>query len=78
MKSLGIVRKIDPLGRVVLPKELRDTMDLPEGTPMAFYTDADSIVIREHKTHCEFCPGTDGLIPFGGKFVCQHCRDDLK
>lgn len=49
MKSTGIVRRIDDLGRVTLPKELRTTMDLPEGTPMEIYVDRDSIVIRKYQ-----------------------------
>ena len=49
MKSIGIVRKIDELGRVVIPKELRDTLALSEGTPMEILADAGSIVIRKHR-----------------------------
>lgn len=49
MKSTGIVRRIDNLGRVVLPKELRLTMGLPEGTPMEIYVDRDMIIIRKYQ-----------------------------
>ena len=49
MKSTGIVRKLDHLGRVVLPKELRRTMDLPEGTPMEIYIDGSRIVLRKYQ-----------------------------
>lgn len=49
MKSTGIVRRIDDLGRVVLPKELRRSMELPEGTPMEIYVDGDRIVLRKYQ-----------------------------
>ncbi len=49
MKNTGIVRRIDPIGRVTLPKELRRSLDLPEGTPMEIYTDGDSIVLRKYQ-----------------------------
>ena len=49
MKSTGIVRKLDHLGRIVLPKELRRTLDLPEGTPMEIYIDGNRIVLRKYQ-----------------------------
>ena len=49
MKSIGIVRHLDHLGRIVLPKELRRTLDLPEGTPMEIYTDGDRIALRKYR-----------------------------
>jgi transcriptional pleiotropic regulator of transition state genes len=49
MKSTGIVRKLDHLGRIVLPKELRRTLDLPEGTPMEIYIDGSRIVLRKYQ-----------------------------
>jgi transcriptional pleiotropic regulator of transition state genes len=63
---------------VVIPKELRNTMDLPEGTPMEFFVDGDNIIMRKYRASCEFCGGMDDLKPFGGKFVCGHCRDELR
>jgi len=78
MKSTGVTRSIDKLGRLVLPKELRDTMNLPEGTAMAFFTDADAIIIKKYQPGCEFCNSMSNLIEFGGKHVCGHCRDDMR
>ena len=77
MKSTGVTRKIDELGRIVLPKELRDTMDLPEGTPMAVFTEADGIILRRHQPGCVFCEGMKDLFWYGGKHVCGDCRDDM-
>jgi transcriptional pleiotropic regulator of transition state genes len=75
MKALGIVRKIDPLGRVVLPKELRNTMGLPEGTPMEIFSDADCIIIRKYQPTCAICGSSDvveGLAKHGVK-LCRKC-----
>jgi transcriptional pleiotropic regulator of transition state genes len=78
MKVLGVTRPIDHLGRIGLPKELRDTMDLPENTVMAFFTEDDTIILRKHQTGCVFCGSMDRLTEFGGKNVCECCRDDFK
>ena len=78
MKSTGMVRKIDNLGRLVLPKETRDIMNLPEGTPMEFFIDGDSIILRKFQTGCTFCGSLDGLKEFGGQYVCEHCREVLR
>jgi transcriptional pleiotropic regulator of transition state genes len=75
MKALGIVRHIDDLGRVVLPKELRNTMGLPEGTPMEIFTDGDCIIIRKYQPTCAICGSSDvveGLAKHGVK-LCQGC-----
>lgn len=77
MKATGVTRAIDQLGRVVIPKELRDTMKLPVGTPMAFFTEADSIIMRKHQSGCEFCGSMHKLFWYGGKNVCDHCREDI-
>jgi transcriptional pleiotropic regulator of transition state genes len=77
MKSIGIVRKVDFLGRVVLPKELRGTMDLPEGTPMEIFVDGEAIVLKKYQPGCVFCGAIDVDL-FKGKNVCGGCRSDLR
>lgn len=76
MKSTGIVRKIDPLGRLVLPKELRKVMHLEEGTPMEFYTDGNKIVISKHSPNCIFCGG-EGTKMLNRMAVCKDCISKL-
>ncbi|WP_432352443.1 AbrB/MazE/SpoVT family DNA-binding domain-containing protein [Sporosarcina sp. A2] len=49
MRNIGVVRKVDHLGRIVIPKELRETMHLPEGQPLEFFTEEDHIVLRSYK-----------------------------
>lgn len=65
MRSTGIVRKVDEFGRVVLPMELRRTMDIQEGQPMEIFTDADGkIVLRKYEPDCLFCHSADNLMTF--------------
>lgn len=78
MKAIGITRQIDPLGRVVLPKELRDTMDLPEGTPMEIFIDGNTIILKKYEPGCIFCGQVVGVQQFNGKNICPVCRHDLK
>ena len=78
MKSTGIVRSIDALGRLVMPKEIRKVNSWSEFDAMEFFTDADTVIIRKYQPGCEFCGGMHELRPFGGKQVCGHCIDDLR
>ena len=75
MKATGIVRKIDPLGRVVLPKELRNTMGLPEGTPMEIFTEGDSIILRKYQPTCAICGSSDIVerLAATGVKLCRRC-----
>ena len=78
MKNTGIVRKMDELGRIVLPKELRDVMGIEERTPLEIFTDGDAIVLKKHETACAFCGNTEGLSAFHGKQICAACLEQLK
>lgn len=76
MKSTGIVRLVDELGRIVLPIELRRVLDLEEGDPVEFFYDDDkqSIMIRKYRAEeCLFCKGTIQLRYFKERFICAHC-----
>ena len=78
MKATGIVRKIDELGRVVLPIELRRTMNLEVWDPVEIFLDGDSIVLRKYESACLFCGGTHNLTSFRGKQICGDCLRQLK
>jgi AbrB family transcriptional regulator, transcriptional pleiotropic regulator of transition state genes len=78
MKATGIVRKVDELGRVVIPKELRRTMDIQEGDPLEIFVDGQNIMLRKYQPACHFCGGTEGAEHFKGKLVCANCRAELK
>ena len=79
MKSLGIIRKIDELGRIVLPKELRDNFNLSQGDSLEIYTDKDStIVLKKHSPSCIFCGSESYLKEYKGNLICRQCIDDLR
>ena len=78
MKSTGIVRKIDELGRVVLPIELRRTMNLEVRDPVEIFMEGDSIVLRKYEASCLFCGGIRQLTVFRGKQICSDCLRQLK
>ncbi len=65
MKSTGIVRKVDELGRIVLPVELRRTMDIAEKDALEIYVDGNSIVLRKYRPSCIFCDSTKDVRPSG-------------
>ena len=78
MKSTGIVRKIDELGRIVLPIELRRTLEFGEKDAVEIYVEQDSIILKKYRTTCAFCPNTDNIMSFKGKYICADCIAQLK
>lgn len=78
MKATGIVRRIDELGRVVLPIELRRTMNLEVRDPVEIFMDGDSIVLRKYEAACLFCGDSHQLVVFRGKQICADCLRQLK
>ncbi|MGI6129179.1 MAG: AbrB/MazE/SpoVT family DNA-binding domain-containing protein [bacterium] len=73
MKSTGIVRKVDELGRVVIPIELRRTLDIAERDALEIYVDSDRIVLKKYQPACVFCNSAENVASFHGKNVCQKC-----
>ena len=73
MKSTGITRKVDDLGRIVLPIELRRTMDIAVRDELEIYLEADQIILRKHGPKCIFCGSTHDLVSYRNKDVCQSC-----
>ena len=73
MRSTGIVRKVDELGRIVLPIELRRTLDIAERDELEIYMDDDKVVLRKYEPSCLFCADNRGLVTYMGKNVCISC-----
>ena len=73
MKSTGIIRKVDELGRIVLPIELRRTLDIAERDELEIYMENDRIVLQKFAPSCVFCASSRGLVTYRGKNVCQEC-----
>ena len=77
MKSTGIVRKVDELGRIVLPIELRRTLDIAEREALEIYVDGSAIVLKKYQPACIFCGNARDVSTYKGKNVCVNCRRDL-
>ncbi len=73
MKSTGIIRKVDELGRIVLPIELRRTLDIAEKDEIEIFMDNDQIVLQKFEPSCIFCGSSKMLITYRGKNVCREC-----
>ena len=78
MKSTGIVRKVDELGRIVLPIELRRTLDIAEKDCLEIYMDGSSIVLKKYQPSCIFCDDAKSITLFRGKNICSKCIQELK
>ena len=77
MKSTGIVRKVDDLGRVVIPIELRRTLDIGEKDGLEIYVDNDRIILRKYEPACVFCGSANDVVVFKSKNVCNECLSTL-
>ena len=78
MKSTGIVRKVDELGRIVLPIELRRTLDIEIKDSLEIYVENDSIILKKYEPTCIFCGEGNNVINYGDKNICRECLEKLK
>lgn len=73
MKSTGIIRRVDELGRIVIPIELRNKLKIAEKDPIEIYVDGSSIVLKKIEETCVFCGSTKNVKKYKDKFVCDKC-----
>ena len=78
MKSTGITRRVDELGRVVLPIELRRTLDISEKDPIEIYVEGNAIILKKHELNCVFCGSSEKILAFKEKNICPSCLAALK
>ena len=78
MKSTGIVRKVDELGRIVLPIELRRTLEIAEKDSLEIYVDGSSIVLKKYEPSCVFCNDAKNVLNYKGKNIFPNCLAELK
>lgn len=78
MKSTGIVRRVDELGRVVIPVELRRTMGIVIKDPIEIYVDGQSIVLKKYQPSCIFCDSMNDVAVYKGKNICSDCMTEIK
>ena len=77
MKSTGIVRKIDDLGRVVLPIELRRVLDIDKDASLEIYVDDECIVLKKYQPACVFCGNAQDVLQYQGRNICRACREAI-
>ena len=78
MKPTGTIRRMDELGRIVLPIELRRMLDITEGDEIEIALEDDRIVLQKLEKPCVFCACVDGLVYFRGKGICKTCLEQIK
>ena len=78
MKSTGVVRRIDELGRIVLPIEIRKTLSLSSKDTVEIFVEGDTIILKKYEPSCIFCGSLDDAKFFKGRTVCEKCIADIK
>lgn len=77
IKSTGIVRRMDELGRVVIPMELRNQFKIVEKDPIEIFVDGSSIILRKYEPNCIFCGSTKNLYEYNDKLICSKCSEKI-
>lgn len=77
MKSTGVVRRVDELGRIVIPIELRRNLDIGEKDALEIYVDGNHIILKKYEPACVFCGNAKEITNFKGKNICRECLKDI-
>ncbi|KLU74241.1 AbrB/MazE/SpoVT family DNA-binding domain-containing protein [Clostridium botulinum] len=78
MKSTGVVRKVDQLGRIVMPIELRRTLNIEEGDALEIFTEGEQIILSKYEPACIFCGDARDVVNYKGRNICKKCLGELK
>lgn len=78
MKSVGIIRRVDTLGRLVIPKELRITLGIGIGDALEIYTENEMIIFKKYSPECIFCDEANDIVSYKGMNYCRKCYDKLR
>ena len=78
MKTTGMIRQLDSLGRIVLPIELRRTLDIKTKDMLEILVEGSSVILRKYEPNCHFCGSSSGLVSYRDKLVCRRCLRELK
>jgi transcriptional pleiotropic regulator of transition state genes len=78
MKSTGLVRKVDELGRVVIPIELRRTLNIEEKDSLEIYVDGEHIILKKYEPACIFCGNAKDIVQHKGKNICPTCLEEFR
>lgn len=77
MKKVGLIRRVDELGRIVIPIEMRRVLEIKEKDQLEISHSGDTIIIRKYKPYCIFCGNEDITINYKGNNICKSCYDEL-
>lgn len=77
MKPVGIVRKVDQLGRIVLPKSLRKRYFMNEGDPVEILVQEDHIILERYKPRCAFCSSVEDTFEYKNRYICKACHSEM-
>lgn len=78
MKSTGMTRQVDELGRFVLPIEIRRQLDIKEKDTLEIFTEEGRIILQKYQPACTFCTNADNIVLFAGKRICRDCLEKMK
>lgn len=78
MKTTGMIRQLDSLGRIVLPIELRRTLDIKTKDMLEILMEGNTVVLRKYESNCHFCGGNSGLTSYKDKMICKRCLKEIK
>ncbi len=78
MKSTGIIRNVDELGRIVVPKEIRKKLGIENTDPVEIYVEGDRIILTKYNSACHFCGSSEDVCDFKSKKICAACINSLK
>ena len=77
LKSTGIIRKVDELGRIVIPMELRNKLEIAEKDPLEIFVDGSSIILKKYNPNCIFCGSSRDLFSYNDKLICAKCKSKI-
>ena len=78
MKTTGMIRQLDSLGRIVLPIELRRTLGINNKDMLEILVEGNSVILRKYEPNCHFCGGSSGLSAYKDKLICRRCLKEIK
>ena len=78
MKSTGVIRRVDELGRIVVPKEIRKKLGIGTDDPVEIYVEGEQIILKRYVEACIFCGKSENICKFMDRPVCSECISALK
>ena len=78
MKATGVIRKIDGLGRIVIPMEIRNKLNISENDPLEIHVEGSNISIKKYEPDCTFCGSSKNVVEYKDKIICEKCLSELK